>query len=98
MFEKIKQLKELRDQAQAMKKALAEETVQADSAHGRIGIVMDGNQEVMAVSIDPDLLTPEKKEEVEKGVKEAVNDAVKKSQRAMAQKVQSMGGLNMPGF
>lgn len=98
MFDKFKQLKQLRDQATAMKQALAEETVQADTAHGRISVLMDGNQEVLAVTIDPELLASDKKEEVEKSVKEAVNDAVKKSQRAMAQKIQGMGGLNLPGL
>jgi nucleoid-associated protein EbfC len=98
MFNKIKQLKDLRDQANTMKQALAQETVSAEADHGRVSLVMDGNQEVLAVSIAPELLQPEKKEEVEKAVKEAANDAVKKSQRAMAQKIQGMGGLNLPGM
>ena len=98
MFEKIKQLKELRDQAQTMKHALAQETVQADSHHGQISVVMDGNQEVLAVNINPEQLDLDKKSDLENGIKDAVNDAVKKSQRAMAQKIQGMGGLNIPGL
>jgi nucleoid-associated protein EbfC len=98
MFEKIKQLKELRDQARQMKEMLSQETVQAEAAGGKVSMVMDGNQEVLAVTISPELIQAERKEELEKAVKEVTNDAVKKSQRAMAQKVQGMGGLNLPNF
>ena len=98
MFEKIKQLKNLRDQAGQMKEALSQETVQADSAHGKISVVMDGNQEILALHIDEELLSPDKKDETEKAIKEAANEAIKKSQKAMAQKIQSMGGLNIPGL
>lgn len=98
MFDKIKQLKELRDQAKHVKEALARETVQAEAAGGKITMIMDGNQEVLAVEVSPELLQPEKKAEVEKAIKEATNEAVTKSQRAMAQKIQGMGGLNIPGL
>jgi DNA-binding YbaB/EbfC family protein len=98
MLEKIKQLKQLRDQAQAMKQALAQATVSADAAHGKVSVVMDGNQEVLAVNIDQALLSPDKKEDLEKIIKAATNDAVKKSRALMAQKVQSMGGFNLPNL
>lgn len=98
MFNKIKQLKELRDKAQVMKQALSEETVSAEAAHGQVSLVMDGNQEVLAVNIDQVMLGSEKKSELEKAMKEAINDAVKKSQRAMAQKIQSLGGMDLPGL
>lgn len=98
MFNKIKQMKEMRDQAQEVKKSLAEETVNADALGGKINIVMDGNMEVLSLEINPEVLTADKKEELENGLRELFNDAVKKAQRAMAQKIQSMGGLNMPGM
>ncbi|MFA6098764.1 MAG: YbaB/EbfC family nucleoid-associated protein [Patescibacteria group bacterium] len=98
MFNKIKQFKELRDQATEMKKMLAQETVHADAAHGKINVVMDGNMEILSVEINPELLSVEKKENLESAVRDSVNEAVKKAQRVMAQKIQSMGGLNMPGL
>ncbi len=98
MFNKIKQFKDLRDQANQMKQMLAQETVNAQAAHGQVNMVMDGNQEVLALEIDPELLHHDKKEELEKAIKEVTNEAIKKAQRVMAQKMQSMGGLNMPGL
>jgi DNA-binding YbaB/EbfC family protein len=98
MFDKIKELKNLRDQAKQVKETLAQETVQAEAHHGQVSIIMDGNMEVKSTEINSDLLHPDKKEDLEKAIKEATNDAVKKAQRVMAQKMQSMGGLNLPGL
>lgn len=98
MFSKLKQYKDLRDQAKTMQNALAEETVYADSAHGKIQVVMDGNQKVQGVQVDPEFLTPAKKGELENNLKDAFNDAVKKSQMAMAKKAKDMGNLNLPGL
>ena len=53
MFNKIKQLKNLRDQASQIKQMLAQETVQAQAAHGQVSMVMDGNQEMLAIDIAP---------------------------------------------
>ncbi len=93
MFDKIKDLKDMRDQANQIKSMLKEETVHADAAGGKVNMVMDGNQEVLSVEIDQEMLTPDKKEDLEKAMREVTNDAVKKAQRLMAQKLQGMGGF-----
>ncbi|MFA5069928.1 MAG: YbaB/EbfC family nucleoid-associated protein [Patescibacteria group bacterium] len=100
MFEKLKQFKELRDQAKKMQNSLAAETVYQDW-RGRIRLVMDGNQRVISLEINPEMLAPEKKNELEKGLAECFNEGVKKAQMAAARKMQSLGGLggmNLPGF
>jgi len=98
MFDKIKQIKELREQANTMKQALAQETVHGEAHHGQVSIVMDGNQEVLSVDIASELLDSDKKEALQKYIQEAINDAIKKVQRVMAQKMQGMNGFNMPGL
>lgn len=97
MFEKIKQLKNLRDQAKQMKETLGEEVVNASAASGKVNLIMNGNQEVLAVEIDPSMLVPEKKEELENAIKEAVNDGIQKVQKIMMQKMQA-SGFNIPGL
>jgi len=84
MFNKIKDLAEMKKQAGAMQAALADEQLEAEN-HG-IKIVMNGNQEVLSVEVNSEL----SKEEQEKYLKETFNDAVKKVQQLMAQKM--MGG------
>ena len=98
MFNKLKQFKDLRHQAKEMQHTLAQETVYADSARGKVQVVMDGNQHVNGLTIDPELFKPERKTETEKAVQDAFNDAVKKSQMAMAKKAREMGHLNLPGL
>lgn len=98
MFDKIKQLKELRDQAKQMKDMLGKESVVGEGGGGMVQIAMDGNQEVLSTSVDPSLLQPESKEKLEQYIREATNDAIKKVQRVMAQKMQSMPGFNLPGM
>lgn len=96
MFNKIKAVQELRTQANQIKKALADETVEGQGGWGKVKITMDGNQEVKSVEISEEILGDKNK--LEAGVKEAINDAVKKVQRVMANKMSQMGGLNLPGM
>lgn len=96
MFEKIKQIQDLKNQASQIKKALAEEAVEGSGAWGKVRITMDGNQEVKSVTIDPELLAS--KEKLESALSEAINDAIKKAQRVMAHQMSRMGGLNLPGM
>ena len=98
MFSKLKQVKELRDQAKKIQNTLADETVEATAAWGKVKMVMNGNQEVLSVTIDPELVVAEKKDTLEKAIKEVTNDSIKKVQKVMAQKVQKMGGLSNLGL
>lgn len=96
MFNKIKAVQELRSQANTIKKALAEETVEGQGGWGKVKIKMDGNQDVKSVEIAEDILGDKSK--LETAMKEAINDTVKKVQRVMANKMSQMGGLNLPGL
>jgi len=57
MFNKIKHLKELRDQAKTIQGALAQKTITLEQ--GGISITMDGNQEITALKINPELTAAE---------------------------------------
>jgi DNA-binding protein YbaB len=60
---------------------------------------MDGNQEIVFYSItDSELLSQDRKEELEKRLKETTNTAIEKTKRVMAKKMQSMGGLDQFGL
>jgi nucleoid-associated protein EbfC len=96
MFNKIKAVQDLRTQANQIKKALEQEIVEGSGAWGKVKIKIDGNQEVKSVEIADEIIGDKVK--LETGVKEATNDAIKKVQRVMAQKMSEMGGLNIPGL
>ena len=96
MFSKLKQFKDLRDQAKKIQDVLKDVAVEGQAAWGKIKVTMNGSQEVTSVSIDPELLGDKAK--LEAAVKEAYNDTVKKAQRAMAEEMRKSGNLNLPGL
>jgi len=88
MFNKMKNLKDMRSQAKTLQNSLAGETVTANKKG--VTVTMNGNMEITEINIDPNL----QHEEIAKNVKECVNEANKKAQKMMAQKMQEMGGLS----
>jgi len=91
MFNKLKQFKDLKNQAKEIKNSLSQESAEGSAEWGKIKVKIDGNQEVLSVEIDPELLTSDNKAKVEEGIKEATNDATKKVQRIMAEKMKESG-------
>ena len=91
MFSKLKQFKDLRDQAKQMQNLLAQENAEGSAEWGKVKVKINGNQEILSVQIEPELLTANNKGKLETAVKEATNDAIKKVQRIMAEKMRSSG-------
>ena len=92
MFNKIKAIKDLRSQAKQMQSALSEIEEEGSAAWGKVKISVDGNQKVLNISIDEEMMGD--KEKLEDAIKEAFNDAMKKIQKKMALKMKDMGGLD----
>lgn len=90
MFNKLKHLKDLRSQAKTMQNALAGELITIDKKG--IKVEMNGNMEITKIEINEEM----NNEKLSGVIKDNVNDAVKKTQRIMAQKMQEMGGF--PGM
>lgn len=90
MFSKLKHLKDLRSQAKQMQNVLADEKVVIEKSG--VKITMNGNMEVISFEIEEGL----SKDAIQSKSKDAINEAIKKTQRLMAQKMQEMGGF--PGM
>ena len=85
MFEQLKQLKKI----QEIQNALKDERI-TYSKNG-IEIIINGKLEVEAIKLNPMLAVADQEREL----KGAFNDAMKKVQMVVAQKMQSMGGFGM---
>ena len=92
MFNKLKQYNDLRKQANTLKSALAEETIDVENAG--VKITMDANQEIKSLNIKEEFLSKDKKKELEKYIQDGIAEAIKKVQRKMAMKMQQMGGFD----
>jgi len=99
MFTKLKQFKDLRSQAKELQGKLSQESVMVKAINDKIVMTLDGNLKMTALAIDDELLSPDKKEKLQQGIKDAHDEAIKKIQRIMAVKMKEMGGLpNIPGL
>lgn len=87
MFNKLKQFKDLRNQAKTLQNALAQESVEYEK--NGVKITMNGNMEITNLSIDPDI----SKDRLENILTDAINEIIKRAQKLMAKKVQDMGGI-----
>jgi nucleoid-associated protein EbfC len=97
MLDKMKQLYEMQRKAQELKKQM--ENVRIEKTSGGLKVVVNGLQSVETVSIDPSLLTPDKKSTLESGLAELINDAMSEIQKqTAAQAAGMMKGLNIPGL
>jgi DNA-binding protein YbaB len=84
MFNQIKDLYQLKQQAAAIQKSLSAETITVEKKG--ITITMNGQQKIIELHLNPELSSTEQ----EQYLKEILNDCLKKIQTLMAQKM--MGG------
>jgi len=90
MFNKLKQIKDLRSQAKTMQNALSGESVTIQKSG--VKMIMNGNMEVIEFTA-PDDISTKTLTELVPGI---VNNAIKDVQKIMAKKMQEMGGI--PGL
>jgi len=92
-------IKALMKQAQQMQaklqKEVAELKVEASSGGGMVTVNMAGNHELLSVRIAPEVVKSQDVEMLEDLVRAAINEANRKIEEAMAEKV---GSLRVPGF
>ena len=97
MFDKVKQMMDLKKQADKLKKELEAVSIEVSDVRG-IKVVVNGAQIFQSVDIDEGLLSPNNKNRVQMDLLRSINTAVKKSQQAAANKMRNTPGLNIPGL
>lgn len=80
-FQQLGDLKKMRDQAMAIQKELQAEQITVDK--NGVRIVISGDQKVLSLETNG---------KSDNDIKEAINEAVKKSQEVAAKKLASMSG------
>lgn len=89
-------LREIKDKAAMAKKLMDLQnkvsaiTVDGTGAWGKVKVSVNGLQQMLTCEIDPELAGDIKK--IAEGVKEATNDAHKKLQKVMAERMKDLGG------
>lgn len=85
MFDQLKQLKQLKEIQDQLKK----ERVEVEK--NGVKAVVNGKMEIEEIVLNPDFGI----EQQEKAVKDCVNEAVRKVQTNLAQKMSQMGNFNL---
>jgi DNA-binding protein YbaB len=94
MFSKLKHIRNLKKQGKDMQNELATVVNEGSSAWGKVKLVVNGNRELMSVSIDDSMMGDRPK--LEEAIKDAFKDATgMKFQMKLAKKMQDMGGMDM---
>ncbi|MBF0384945.1 MAG: YbaB/EbfC family nucleoid-associated protein [Candidatus Omnitrophica bacterium] len=93
MFDKMKQLMEMKRQADQIKKELDSTDVEVTDVKG-IKIIINGSQNFKSIEIDQALVANPDKKRLERDLLLSVNAAINRSQNIAAQKMKSL----MPGL
>jgi DNA-binding YbaB/EbfC family protein len=88
----MKQAQQMQDQVQ---RQMASIRVEGTAGGGMVKAEMNGNKELLAVTIDKEAVDPEDVEMLQDLVKAAVNEAARKVDEEMQG---AMGGMKIPGF
>lgn len=94
MFDKVKDLYKLKQQASALQKELGQTIVEAMSPDDLIKVEISADIKIRLVWIDSSYLVPEKKEQLELQLKNVIASALAQAQQVAANKMKEMGGLD----
>jgi len=92
----MKQVQQMQEQLQ---KQLDELVVEASAGGGMVTVRMNGQKQLVAVQIDPEVFASEDPEMLQDLVMGAVNEATRKVDEQLASRVGNLAsGLNLPGL
>ncbi len=99
MNQLMKQAQQFQSKMSKLQEELEEETVEASAGGGMVNVVVNGKQEVLSISIDPEVVDPEDIEMLQDLILAAVNDGLTKSREMGNQRMSELtGGMNIPGL
>jgi DNA-binding YbaB/EbfC family protein len=88
----MKQAQQMQDRLQ---KQMAELKVEGNAGGGMVTIVINGAKQVQSLTIDPEVVSKEDVQMLQDLIVAAINDAQRKADEQMAEK---MGGMLPPGL
>ncbi|WP_071027157.1 YbaB/EbfC family nucleoid-associated protein [Peptoniphilus raoultii] len=95
----MKQIEKLQKQMEDMQENLKNEEISASSGGGAVSAVVNGNKELVSISIDKEVVDPDDVEMLEDLIVAAVNEALKAAEQKMSSQMSKFtGGLNIPGL
>ena len=95
----MQKAQEMQEELQKKQEELAEKEVEATSGGGMVKVVMNGNEEVVDISIEKEVVDPEDTEMLEDLILAAVNNAKEKAQEMKQEEMGDItGGMDLPNI
>ncbi|HEY5600078.1 MAG TPA: YbaB/EbfC family nucleoid-associated protein [Candidatus Manganitrophaceae bacterium] len=95
----MKQAQALQERMAKLQEEAAKKTVEASSGGGMVTVKFNGKQELLSVSIDPEVIKSGDVEMLQDLFIAAVNEGLRNSRQLVAEEMKGMtGGLNIPGL
>ncbi|MGH7262814.1 MAG: YbaB/EbfC family nucleoid-associated protein [Candidatus Methylomirabilales bacterium] len=95
----LKEAQKLQAQLEALREEAAKKKVEATAGGGMVTVEANGNQEIVSIKIDREVINPEDPQMLEDLVLAACNEALRKSREMVqAEMGKVAGGLRIPGL
>lgn len=91
-----RQFQDMQKQIEKVQADLRERVVEGTAGGGMVKVKVNGQQEVVDVKVEKDVINPDDKGMLEDLVLAAVNEAVKKSKKLQEAEMQRITGMMMP--
>jgi DNA-binding YbaB/EbfC family protein len=97
----MRQAQQMQNKMAKIQEELADHTVEASAGGGMVKCVANGRQEIVSLTIEPEVVDPDDVEMLQDLVVAAVSEAIKKSQELAASEMGKVAGglgINLPGL
>jgi len=95
----MKQAQQFQTKFAKLQEELAEKTVEGSAGGGMVRVVANGKQEIVAVTIDPEVVNRDDMEMLQDLILAAVNDGLTKAKTMMNEEMGKITqGLNLPNI
>ncbi|MFQ5441340.1 MAG: YbaB/EbfC family nucleoid-associated protein [Thermodesulfobacteriota bacterium] len=97
----MKQAQKMQEKLAEVQKEMGSKTCEASAGGGMVTAVINGNQELISLKIDPSVIDPEDVEMLQDLIVAAVNEGFRRSKDMVSDemsKVTSGLGMNIPGL
>ncbi len=92
-------MKQAQQMQERLQKQMKEMRVEATAGGGMVTVTVDGSKLLLAITIDPEVVSKDDVEMLQDMIVAAVNDAQRKVDEALSREMGGMmGGLKIPGL
>jgi DNA-binding YbaB/EbfC family protein len=95
----LKQAQQFQTKIAKLQEELEDRTVEASAGGGMVTVVVNGRQELVSITIEPEVINSDDKEMLQDLILAAINDGLSKAKEMMNEEMGKLTrGLNLPNI